>query len=90
MARSLLGGSSIALKPEDIGEETYKGDRGDPQFTKLLDDALRCAIVPCRHDPVVSPPNIEDTPHGLEEVEHKKGNLSHIFNEPSKGQPKNS
>ena len=71
-----------------IREETYKGGSGYPQFSYLLNDALCCAIVPCRHNPVVSPPNIKDTPHGLEEVEHKKGNLSHEFNEPSKGRLK--
>jgi hypothetical protein len=45
------------------------------------------------HDEIckgVTPLYIEDTPHGLDAVGHKKGNLSHKFYEPSKGQPKNS
>jgi hypothetical protein len=41
----------------------------------MLDDILRCAIVPCRHDPLVSPPDIEDTTHALHKIERKKGEL---------------
>ena len=75
--------------PKTIGEETHKGDQADSKFTNLLDDALRRAIAPCRHDPIVSPPGIEDTTHGLQKVEDEKGELSRKFNEPSEGQPKN-
>jgi hypothetical protein len=44
-----------------LGEETHEGDQGDSEFTTLFDKALCCAIGPCRDDPVVSPPDIEDT-----------------------------
>jgi hypothetical protein len=44
---------------------THESDLCDSKSTDLLDDALRCAIVPRLHDPVVSPSNIEDTSHGL-------------------------
>jgi hypothetical protein len=64
---------SLSLK---IGEETHKGDQGDTKFTNLLDDALRCAIVPRRHDTVVSPLDIEDAAHSLQKIEHEKGELS--------------
>lgn len=74
--------------PKTIGEETHECNQGDSKFTNLLDDALRCAIVPRRHDPVVSPPDIEDTTHALHEIEHEKGELPRKFNEPSDRQPK--
>ena len=57
------------------GEETHEGDQGDSEFTNLFDKALCCAIVPCRDDPVVSPPNIEDTANGLQKIECKKREL---------------
>jgi hypothetical protein len=66
--------------------ETHEGDQCDSNFTNLLDDALCRAIVPCRDDPVVSPPDIEDTTHGLEKIEHEEGELSREFNEPSEWQ----
>jgi hypothetical protein len=69
--------------------ETHEGDQRDPNFTNLLDDALCCAIVPFVDDPVVSPPDIEDTTHGLQEIEHEEGELSRAFNEPSKWQQEN-
>ena len=62
---------------------THEGDQRDANFTELLNDALRCAIVPCYDDPVVSPPDIEDTTHGLQEIEREEGELSRGFNEPS-------
>ena len=70
--------------PKTIGQVTHQGDQGDSNFTNLLDDALHCAIVPFRHDPVVSPPDIENTTHALQEIEHEKGELSRKFNEPIK------
>ena len=63
--------------PKTTGEETtYEGHQRDSKFTDLLDDALRCAIAPYRHDPVVGPPDIKDTTHGLQKVEREKGELS--------------
>ena len=57
-------------------EETHEGDQGYPKLASLLEDALSCAIAPHRHDPAVSPPNIEGPTYGLQEVEPKKGHLS--------------
>ena len=62
---------------------THEGDQRDTNFTNLLYDALCCAIVPCRDDPAVSPPDIKDTAYGLQKIEHKEGELSREFNEPS-------
>jgi hypothetical protein len=70
--------------------DTHEGDQGNPNFTNLLDDALCCAIVPYRDNPVVSPPDIEDTTHGLQKIEHEEGELSREFNEPSMGTGKTS
>jgi hypothetical protein len=58
------------------GEETYEGDQADSEFTNLFDKALCCAIRSCRDDPVVSPPDTEDTANCLQEVEHEKRELS--------------
>jgi hypothetical protein len=44
-----------------LEEETHEDDQGDSEFTYLLNNALCCAIGPCRDDPVVSPPDTEDT-----------------------------
>ena len=41
--------------------------------------------MPCRHDPIVNPPDIEDTTHGLQKIKRKKGELSRNINEPSEG-----
>ena len=64
-SKKLGGCHQRVSNPKTIGEETHECDQGHPKFTDLLDDTLSCAIVPCRHDPIVSPPNIEDTAHGL-------------------------
>jgi hypothetical protein len=74
---------------ETIEEGTHKGDQGDTKFTSLLGDTLRCAIVPCRHDPLVSPLDIEDATHALQKIEYEKGELLSKFNEPSEGRPEN-
>jgi hypothetical protein len=58
-----------------LGEETHEDDQGDSEFTKLCDNALCCAIVPCRDDPVVSPPDIEDAASCLHKVEHEQREL---------------
>jgi hypothetical protein len=44
-------------------------DQGDSEFTNLFDNALCRAIWPGRDDPVVSPPDIEDTASCLHKVE---------------------
>ena len=67
--------------------KTNEGDQGDANFTNLLDDALYRAIVPRRDDPVVCPPDIEDTAHGLPKVEHEEGKLRE-FSEASESQRK--
>jgi len=67
---------------------THEKDQGDPDFTNLGDKALCCAIVPCRDDPVVSPPDIKDTTNCLQKFEHEKRELLFTFNEPSKWQQK--
>jgi len=41
----------------------------------LLYDALRGAIGPGRDDPIVNPPNIENTTQGLYNIEYEKGKL---------------
>jgi hypothetical protein len=53
-------------------EGTYEGDQRDPELTGLLNNALCCAIMARRDDPVVGPLNIEDTAQGLQDIEHKK------------------
>jgi hypothetical protein len=57
-------------------KETNQGNKGNSEFTNLLDDALCCAIWTSHDDSVVSPPDIEDATHGLQNVEYKKGGLS--------------
>ena len=59
--------------------KTHEGDKADSSFINSLDDALCCAIVPCLGDPVVSPPDVEDTTHGLQRIEHEEGKLSREF-----------
>ena len=71
--------ASVSSGTRTSREETYQRDQRDSKFTSLLDHALRCAIIPCRHDPGVSPPDIEDTTHGLQKVKRKKGELSRKF-----------
>jgi hypothetical protein len=48
---------------------THERDQGDSDFTNLFDSALCCAIGPCRDDPVMGPPDIEDTTNGLQKIE---------------------
>ena len=59
-----------------LGEETHEGDQGYSEIANLFDNALCCAIGPRRDDPVVSPPNIEDTASCLQEVEYEERELS--------------
>jgi hypothetical protein len=59
-----------------LGDETHEGDQGDSEFTKLCDNALCCAIGPCRDDPVVSPPDIEETVNCSPKLEYEKRKLS--------------
>ena len=58
-----------------LGGETHEGDQGDSRFTNLCDKALCCAIGPCRDDPVVCPPDIEDAANCLQNVEDEKRKL---------------
>ena len=78
MDRKKLG-SCISTKShthKTLGGETHKGDQGDSEITNLLDKSLCCAIGPCSDDPIVSPPDIEDTASCLQKVEHEKRELS--------------
>ncbi len=60
-----------------VREGTYQSDECDPKFTALLNNALCCAIMARRDDPVVGPSNIKDTAQGLQNIVRKKGKLSH-------------
>jgi hypothetical protein len=62
----------LAVSHTQRHEETHEGDQGDSDFTNLFDKALCCAIGPCRDDPVMSPPDIEDTTNGLQKIECEK------------------
>jgi hypothetical protein len=55
-----------------------QGNHGNSKFAKLRDEALGSAIWSGRDDCVVSPPNIEDTTHGLHDVKPEKGELARI------------
>jgi hypothetical protein len=57
-------------------DETHDGDRRDSNLTNLLGNALCCAILPCRDDPAVSPPDIELTTNCLQKIEYEKRELS--------------
>jgi hypothetical protein len=58
-----------------LGEETHEGGQGDSEITNLFDKALCCAIGPCRDDPIVSPPDIEDATSCLQKFEYEKREL---------------
>jgi hypothetical protein len=75
-SKELARCTSERVRPKDSGRETHEGNQGHPKLTRLPDDALSCAIVPRRHDPAVSPPNIEDPTHGLHKVKPEKRKLS--------------
>ena len=64
------------LQKETRREGTHESDKSNTEFTNLLDDALCCAIVPCHNDAVMGPSDIEDAPHGLQDIECEKGELS--------------
>ena len=74
----LVSCKSVYRRPTTAGEGTYEGDEGDLKFTDLLDTTLSCAIFSRRDDPVVGPPNIEDTAQGLQHIVHKKRQLSRL------------
>ena len=62
----LVGCISASPRRKDIGRgKTHENDKGDPEVTDLLDKTLCRTIVPCRDDPVVSPPDIKDTTNCL-------------------------
>ena len=69
-------GISCAYDKGHCKKETNQGDKGNSKFTNLLDDALCCAIWSSRDNSVVSPPDIKDATHGLQNVECEKGGLS--------------
>ena len=54
------------------GEETHESDQGDSELTNLFDNALCCAIGPCRDNPVVSRPGAEYTATCLQDIEEEK------------------
>ena len=66
-----------------LGEETHENDQGNSDFTNLLENTLCCAIGPWRDDPVVSPPDIEDTTNCWQKAKYEKRELSYKFNKPS-------
>jgi hypothetical protein len=68
--------SCISAGSRTQRQETHEGDQADSEFTNLFDEALCHAIGPRRDDPVVSPPNIEDTTNCLQNVEYEKRELS--------------
>lgn len=74
---NLVNCISVFREANAVREGTYKSDQRDPEFTSLLNNALGCAIRAHCDDPVVSPSNIKDTAHGLQDIIHKKGKLSH-------------
>ena len=74
----LVSCKSVYRRPTTSGKGTYEGDEGDPKFTDLLDNTLRCAISSRHDNPVVCPPNIEDTAQGLQHIVHKKRQLSRL------------
>ena len=75
-SKKLVRGISAVLHARTSGEETHKGDESNTNITDLFNNALCCAIGPCRDDPVVSPPDIEDTTNCLHKVEYEKTELS--------------
>jgi len=73
--KNLVRCASISLRPEFTGRRDNKNDQGNPEFTNLLDDALCRTIGSGRNDPVVSPPDIEYTTPGLQNIKHEKRKL---------------
>ena len=49
------------------GEKTHEDDQ-DSEFTNLFNNALCCAIGPCRDNPIVNTLDVEDTPNCLQKV----------------------
>jgi hypothetical protein len=68
-SEKLVSWISEVSHAKTLGEETHEGDQGDSEITNLFDKTLCCAIGPCRDDPVVSPPDIEDTTACLQKFE---------------------
>ena len=57
-------------------EVTNEDAQANPDFAKLLDYALCCAIRSGRDDSVMDPPDIEDATHSLPSVEYQNGRLA--------------
>jgi hypothetical protein len=75
-SEKLVSCLSAGSHTKTLGEETHEGDQADSEFTNLCDKALCCTIGPRRDDPVVSPPDIEDTANCLQKFEYEKRELS--------------
>jgi hypothetical protein len=58
-------------------EETHKSDQCSTKGTYLLDDTLCCAIGSRSDLPIVSPSDMQDTTHSMNDIEHQNGELSH-------------
>src|SRR6266446_4675166 len=74
--RNWYGCISAGLNTKTLRERTHEGHQGYSGVTNLFDQALCCAIRPCGDDPVVSPPDIEDTTNCLHKVKREKRELS--------------
>ena len=73
--KNLVRCASISLGSEFTRRRDDKNDQGNPEFTNLLDDALCRTIGTGRDNPVVSPPDIEYTTPGLQDIKYEKGKL---------------
>ena len=58
-------------------EGTHKSNKRSPEDTYLLDDTLCQAIRSRCYFPVASPSTIENAARSLDDIEYKKGQLSH-------------
>ena len=75
-SENLVRRASVAQYKGHYKKEANQGDRGSSKFTNLLDGALCCAIWTSYDDSIVSPPDIKDATHGLQNVGYEKGGLS--------------
>ena len=73
--KNLVNRASVSLRSGFKRRQDDKNDQGNPEFTNLLNDALCRTIGTGRDNPVVSPPDIEYTTPGLQDIEYEKGKL---------------
>ena len=66
---------SMNFRPQFTTKRDDKSDKGNPEFTNLLDDPLCRAIWPGRDNPVVSPPDVEYATPGLQNIKQEKREL---------------